>query len=445
MINTKLKTEYRTENSSVLDDLGIEANDIKNSTTKIGTEGGGAGTGTKTPEEIAKEEEVKKANELAASTKLATDLEIAKKFGGTKLDDKGNAVDDTGKVIKTAEDIKTESESGGGGGTQAPEAVEVDGVKYKLDKDGNALGTDGKVFKTKAELDALEIADTPLVTELITKSGYQPKDENGKPIEYEDSIEGLIKYNKDVAFHLANEEKKKLFSAYPDVEDYLQHRLRGGDPKEYFQKQNDAWIGVKLDTADEGMLTKAVVDNLMKTGMPRKDAEETAKLYKDTNKLKEFGENAYKTLVKAEKDIKEAGDKEYQAALVKNQQDTQKYWEQRNEIVKKGKLHSISIPEADKESFFKFISAAVDEDGNSQAAYKRSELTPEQSLELDYLLFKGMNLSTLVSLAASKQNADGLRKRFTTRQKGAGGGAGTGHEENNPNPNSKNITIDNII
>lgn len=326
-----------------------------------------------------------------------------------------------------------------------PKAVEIDGVSFEIDKDGNAVDKDKKIVKTKAEIDALIIAneEIPLVEEVLQKSGYKILGDNGKPKVYEDSTEGLLALATDIANEKAKVVTRKFFDKFPRVEDFAKHLERGGTETEYFAKQSSAWSNVKFDDKNEDQLTGAVVAELTGQGISKEQAELTAKMYKDTDKLKQYGKEAYGRLVGKEKadDAKKEADFNTQLALDKDAED--KHWNNVNQVIKKGTLHNIIIPETDRDEFFSYIAFAADENGNSKAAIDRDKLPLEQQLQLDYLLFKGFDLKKLISSAVKQEKVLSLRSRMAQNQKGASGGEGV-NKGNYAKPNDVDVSIDNL-
>ncbi len=394
-----------------------------------GSQGGQSSQETEEQKRVRLEGE-QKANE--EKTKLAN-IEIAKQHGGVGLDDKGNVIDVTGKVVKTSDEIKQANDE--------PQAVELDGVQYKLDKDGNALDKDGKVFKTKQELDAIELQDIPLIDEVQEKSGYKILDETGKPKVYEDSVEGIISFANDIAAEKAKEFQKKFFTDFPEVKDYAQFLARGGKVEDYFKQQSESWTNIKFDDKDEAMLINIVVSDLMKKGFSKEQADFTAKTYKDTDKLKEFGKAAYDRNIKEEKENKVKAENAYNQTLLEEQENTNKYWNNVNQVVNKGQINNITIPENERKDFFNYIGIAVDDNGNSKETLEK--LTLEQELFLKYLKFKKFDASKLITSMANTLRVKSLRSRVVKGNQGVSGGEGINKDEFKKS-NSDKISIDNL-
>ena len=389
---------------------------------------GDASTGApsaKTAEQIAAEK--------IANDKIANDLETAKKFGGTKLDDKGNVVDDKGTIIKTVEEINN---------TNSPEAVEIDNVKYALDKDGNALDKDGKIFKTAEEIKALEAEDVPLVDEIYQKAGVEIIGEDGKPKKYEDSIEGILSYTNDLAIKKAQENLKKFFDTYPELTNIAQHLRNGGNLNDFYTKQASSWKNFQFDEKNEEHLNKAVIEELVEKGMSKEQAEFTAKTYKDTDKLKEFGKAAYNRLLQGEIANEKVQQEQLQKQQLEEEAKVTAHWTNVENVIKTGKIDNITIPEAERQSFFQYVALAADENGNSKVTLDRHNLSIEKQLQLDYLIFKGFDLNKLVTNLVKSESVKKLRTRLGGNDKGLGGGNGT--NTGNYKPNDVDVSMDNL-
>lgn len=312
--------------------------------------------------------------------------------------------------------------------TPAFKALELEGKTYKIDEKGNAVDESGKVIKTKEEIIAIaseqEKEETPLVVELIKRSGYTPLDEQGKPKQYEDTEEGLLSLTNDIATIKAKNAEKAFFEKFPDIAEYTLFRQQGHTAEEYFKRQSNSWSNVKLDTTDKEQLRTIVIEGLVKSGIDKKQAEMTAKLYEDTDQLKTFGEAAYNKLVKDEKTIIANEQQQYDQQRINYDNQVTAYWNNTKEIVNKGKLHSINIPEAERNNFFNYIAISTDENGNSQKDIALSKLTNEQRLELDYLVYKGLDLGKMIQNAIKTEQAQTLRMKISKQQQGAGGGQG---------------------
>ena len=336
------------------------------------------------------------------------------------------AADDKAKADATA----AASGAGANSGQQnaAPTAIEVEGVTYQIDAKGDALDKDGKVFKTKDEITALAAAqqadDLPVVEEVIQRFGITPLDDKGQPKKYEDSVDGIFALANDIAVEKARQDRTKFFTDFPEVADYAKFLARGGDKNEYFKKQSSSWSNIQFDSKNESHLTDAISAELLASGMTKEQVDLTVKMYKDTDKLKEFGEPAYKRLVAQERVKDQQQEQTYREGIAQEQAKMDAHWNTVNSVIKKGTLHNIIIPEADRDAFFSYVAFDADGNGNSKEFLERGKLPVEQQLQLSYLQFKGFDLQKLIATAVKSEQTKTLKLRLSKGQQGVGGGEG---------------------
>lgn len=325
-----------------------------------------------------------------------------------------------------------------------PTVVEIDGKEFKLDANGNAVEEDGKIFKTKEELTQLSQEDEliPLVEEFTQKAGYTVLGEDGQPKKYEDSVEGIIEAAKDIADLKAKTTFQELLDSDADLKKFYEFRRKGGRTEDFINKTASSWSRIKYDDNNEQLNINAVITQLMKSGVSKEQAELTANMYKDTNNLKTFGKQAYTTLVQEEV----AQEKAEKLAFEKAEQDEEKsiiaHWDNVKQVISKGAINNITIPESDRDAFFKYLSAPVNKQRDSQEML--DELTVEQSLQLKYLKFKKFDLSKLITAAVKTEKAASLRERFVTKKAGLGAGEGL-NKDQYQKPAELNISLDSVL
>lgn len=308
----------------------------------------------------------------------------------------------------------------GDGNQEEYEAVELEGVQYKLDKDGNALGEDGKIFKTKAELDSLESENTePLIDVYSKLTGITPKDENGNPIKYEDTEEGFIKYNKDVAKIQAKKEFDSLINSDPEIKQFYEHKRRGGTLDDFVNTAKNSWTRVKFDDANEELHKSLIIAQQMKSGVSKEEAEQIYNLLKDTGKAKQHAKAAHGVFINEEKIAIENKAKEDKETYDKYVEDNTNYWEKTvKPIVTSGKIGNIVIPESDRDAFFAYIALPV-KDGYSQE--QLDKLTEEQLLQQKYQKFKKFDISQMITSGVNKSRVKTIRDRVTVQSSNGGG------------------------
>ena len=385
-----------------------------------------AGTPAPAPAETPEAKAAREATEAQTALKTKHADLIAGLTGDFKIEEKDgvvNVVDSTGKVVKTTAPTPP----------AAPVAVEVDGVKYQLDKDGNALNQDGTTFKTKAELDALENPEEPLIVELAALTGFKPVGDDGKPKVYADTNEGLLEFINDLAANKAQAAEKELFTTFPKAEAYIRHIAAGGTDESFFNHVRDDYSKVTIDDNNVEQQKQILRNYYIKKGFTPEKADKTVKYHEQANELLPEAKDALadmkQTQAKADAAKKAADD----AAIAKKEQEANDYWKGVEEIVTKGTVQGIIIPEADRKNFLKYVSEAVTNDRMSQAALDASKESVETKLYLDLLRFKKYNIADLVKAAVATEKVRSLRSKVAgtkipvATQGGTGGSsAGTG-------------------
>ena len=283
-----------------------------------------------------------------------TDLKIGNDL--FKVNDKGEAVDETGKVIKTKDELETLKIAGLGGGqtgktdaelateklaadklvaieTQLVEGteLELDGTKYKLNKDG-AIEKDGKVFKTKTELKALLVAaednaDLDYVSEIQKVTNITLNTDDGKPITYENTVAGLAQREQDVFREGkklgVTEYESILFEKYPILQNIIDHLTVHGSLKDFNEDVDYSKIVIGDDENQHiAIYTKAQLER----GIPQLEIDDSIKYLKTDKKLKIYAESGLKYLTSAQTEASTT--RATQAKAIKDAQDAEQtiYW-----------------------------------------------------------------------------------------------------------------------
>lgn len=392
-------------------------------------------------------------------TGLGTEIKTEGQGQGAETEEeKAAKLKATEDAAKKKADEDAAAAAANAGKDEKPTGVEVDGKAYKFDAEGNAVDEFGVIKKTKAEVDAIleeqekgddngadgNQEEVPLTLELQQKIGIEVLGEDGKPKQYTEDITGLTQMVTDVAEELNNRERKEFFETYPEVAALTKHLMNGGTSEDFFKKQSESWKNVSLKDADENLKLSIVTKDLIAKGFETKEAEETAKLYKDSNKLDDMADKALKSRQAAEDKAiqdKALADK---AAYDEQVANATKEWKAIEGIINKGDLSLITIPEVEKKAFNAYISKAVDDKGNSQLELDRAKLSLEQKLAFDYLIYAKLDITKLVQNKAATMKAQSLRTRLGGSQK-EGIQNAQNQDKHQKNGNDSDFDMDSVI
>jgi hypothetical protein len=392
-----------------------------------------------------------------------------------KINDKGEAVGDDGKVIKTKEELEVLRNVGQTGKTDAELAaeraliektvaveaqlvegteLELDGTKYILNKDG-AIEKDGKVFKTKAELKTLLLtvdsnAEPNYVEEIQKVTNISPITDDGKPITYENTLQGLAQREQDVFTEgkkLGKTEYEQiLFEQYPILTSIIDHLTIHGSLKDFNEDVDYSKITI---TDDENQQIAVYTKAQLQRGIPQTEINETIGYLKTDKKLKIYAESALSYLKTSQAEA--ITTRATQAKSIKDAQDADQiaYWDQVNKAItgkeltvgdKKFKLPDvIKIKEADGKIINKTLKdfeAYINKPLNfkiDNKVYTMTQLqydtlqedtkrTPHHDIFDAYRKFTKYDDSQLI---AANVNSNTVKNIIKLTTKAGGGGSGT--------------------
>jgi hypothetical protein len=180
---------------------------------------------------------------------------------------KNNGTEDVNKNNGAAE---TEDGDNNNGGTEttlphdyeAGTEIEVDGSTYSVAENGDVVDKDGNVFKeakdVKAWIESFEVNNVnpdEISIETLQKTfDVELTDENGKPIEFENTPEGVKSYVESI-IEVQREEIQEatintLYAKYPILETLIPYIATNGGSIEGFTDVKDR-SGVTIDESNE--------------------------------------------------------------------------------------------------------------------------------------------------------------------------------------------------
>ena len=248
-----------------------------------------------------------------------------------------------------------------------------------------------------------------IINELQAKLGYELDGE------FDESIDGLLDFTKATADKIAQEQMQNVFSAFPDVQEYLNYRANGGDPKQYFQTAAPERDFSAMEVSEGDVVTqKQIVGAYLEgQGFDQSEIKETLEDYEDAGILERHAKKALTRLqTKQAQDKKTLIERQQQEAQTQAQEN-ERMWTEINGLVQQGSLKGLTVPERDKKRFFDWMASPIDQQGNSQRSVDRANLDQETLLALEYIVYKGFDLSKLIANNNTTQQARSLRSKLS--------------------------------
>lgn len=346
--------------------------------------------------------------------------------------DKGDKEDK--KSSKTDDKFNSDLEEGS--------VVEVDGESYTVDKDGNLLDKDGKIFKEAKDvaewMKGFNVDNSDVDTEFSINTiqdavGIEITDDNDKPIEFDNTPEGVAAYVNAVIETAKDEQAEialnTLYQKYPVLQDVLNYYIANGNSMDGYGELPDR-SGITINKDDE-----AQQENIIRIAWREQNRKG------DVNAYLQYLKNSGTLLAVAQEELdglKEADaqyrkDLEDEAERLENEriEQLENYWNGVYDVIKTRNLAGYTIPEniiinrngqklsVTPEDFFNYI-YRVDDEGKS--AYERdlAKETPESRRDDEllraYLKFVGGNYSNLVDMAINEDKVKKLKLTAKQRQ-----------------------------
>ena len=258
-----------------------------------------------------------------------------------------------------------------------------------------------------------ETEELPLVESIRQSLGYDIEGE------FDDTEEGIQLLVERVTEKATEGAVESYFSKYPEVKELKDYIELGGDPNDFLQTKFPEvdYTKVELNENDESQQEKIVRQELAQVrGMSTEEINAEIEDYKNGGILENKAKRSLLSLKNKQQ--------EEQTNLIEKQkqekeeylQQVQDHWKNvENTLKEKTELKGIKIPSKDKDAFFDYLSKPVKE-GKSQAMIKQEEADLETRLLIDYMLYKDLKFSDLITRAAKDQNAKTLRSRMQQAQ-----------------------------
>ena len=354
-------------------------------------------------------------------------LDLSKISVSSLLDDQP-AVPATETPEETLETVETETP------TEEPQAVNAV-VEEKEEEAEDIQEDDTEAPEPNEDLqeaaDSLETEteveeeEATIISTLKERMGYDVEGE------FADDYDGIANLTKAMAEKIAEEQFQSVFSAFPDIQEYLNYRVSGGDPDKFFQvaaKEID-FSKLQLNKEDKGMQRKVLESFMEMQGYEPEEISDTIQDYEDAGILLKNSERAIKKLAAHQVKQKEELVKQQTQQAQETARQTQQTWNEIGTIINKGRLRDFTIPESDKKKFYNWMATPIDNQGRSQRLIDREKLDQESILAMEYLMYKGLDISKLVSAKVNTKQAASLKAKLKSskptasrRMKGNKGG-----------------------
>lgn len=314
--------------------------------------------------------------------------------------------------------------------------VTVGEDSYTVDANGNLLDKDNNIFKSSNEVaewlaqfetvDDDDDVDAINLANIQKAIGIELSDENGNPVEFENSIEGIKSYINGVVEANREDNYRTAFNSiqqqYPFIDDVINYWVANNNSLEGYNEIPDrSKIEVIPNNAaqHEAIIRQAWVESKRPGNI-----EDYLQYLKSSGNLESVARDELKGLQQLDADYRERIAQQAEEVEAKQQQYIAEYWNSVQDIVQSGKIAGYDIPETitvnrdgrsiavGRNEFFNYLYQV---DGEGKSMYQRDIEATDETAQLQdqllraYLMFTGGSYADLVAMADNKNKVKHLK------------------------------------
>lgn len=314
--------------------------------------------------------------------------------------------------------------------------VTVGEDSYTVDANGNLLDKDNNIFKSSNEVaewlaqfetvDDDDDVDAINLANIQKAIGIELSDENGNPVEFENSIEGIKSYINGVVEANREDNYRTAFNSiqqqYPFIDDVINYWVANNNSLEGYNEIPDrSKIEVIPNNAAQH---EAIIRQAWAESKRPGNIEDYLQYLKSSGNLESVARDELKGLQQLDADYRERIAQQAEEVEAKQQQYIAEYWNSVQDIVQSGKIAGYDIPETitvnrdgrsiavGRNEFFNYLYQV---DGEGKSMYQRDIEATDKTAQLQdqllraYLMFTGGSYADLVTMADNKNKVKHLK------------------------------------
>jgi len=380
-------------------------------------------------------------------------------FSGTKIDDSGNLINNEGTVVKSKDEL-AELEKGTNNEPEFDteklviQNEEGKDVTYKLDDKGNALNDEGKVIYTKEQIEGMGEAEptgdgepnTPFnINDVIKLTNINVNDEAGKPVLYDNTAQGIAKYVNDASEAkgkaLSEKGQEDFFKANPDLYQAYLYKVQNGTLKGMGDVVD--WGKITLEDDNEAQYMDIIIKAELSRGSTPDKARRNAEYIKADGKAKEEAADELKYLQEKQTNDAATAKKIEDNRIAAENKEFSDYLANIKSIIDSGKIGDFVLPQsftlrrngtvttASRDEFIEYYTKPMWRDTNTGELFTSYEID-EHKLPLPnklftaLLMFTGGDTSQLVKENINDSKVKTIRRLSVKSTKQTGNVGNTG-------------------
>lgn len=324
---------------------------------------------------------------------------------------------------------------------EAGTIIEIGDDKYTIDDKGNLVDKDGNIFKEAKDVkdfiagfETVDEAEEMTMKNILAKVGVEVVDDDDKPIEFDDTPDGVAAYINSVIEQKQNEYAvagvNKLIETYPFVSDVINYYVANGGTLDGFNQIKDR-SGITINENNVAQ-QEAIVREYHRESGRKDNVDKYIQYLKDSGQLYDTAKDNLNAMIEADKAERERTAKEAEEQRKEYQAQQDAYWKGVKESIDGKKIAGYQIPDTiilnrdgkkiavTPNDFFNYL-YLVDENGDSMYVKDLKNLTPEarrdDELLRAYLMFTGGSYADLVNMAIKEKEVKTLKLKAIENNK----------------------------
>ena len=279
---------------------------------------------------------------------------------------------------------------------------------YDEDQDEDSRQEDSNTVEDEYE-DDYEDEDLLISDQIADSLGFELDED------YDDTVDGLTAFVKDMSTELAETQMENLLEQYPDVQQHLEYVLNGGDSSQFFDSHNpqNDYSNIQMGESDTTLHRAMLGEYFQTKGHSSEMIIEMLNDYQDGGKLYNKALIAQNELVSLQENTRVQNHEDQLAFYEEQQEQEEQLWDSVADTIESGnEFAGIRIPDSNKQEFFDYISDPVGESGETQRDLDYNDADMDIKLAIDYLMYSGFDLEGIIDTKARTKSVENLRSRI---------------------------------
>lgn len=255
--------------------------------------------------------------------------------------------------------------------------------------------------------------DLDVISEIAQTLGFEVDGE------YDDSVDGLTNFVRDMGQQIAESQLQALFEQFPQVQKHLDYVMSGGNSAEFLQVYNPQtdFSAIEIDRDDVDIQRAVLGHYFISKGHDTDFVDEILDTLESNGKLYQKAHTAKEELAEYQEAQRQEIVRKQQAAFEAQKEQTLQFWDEVANTIEQGNVFAgVRIPDRQKARFFEYISEPIGPNGETQRDLDYAEAEIEAKLALDYLVFNGFNLNNIIETKAKTKSTESLREKILSSE-----------------------------